>query len=98
MKSMKYAWFALLALLALGTVSQSLLLWGQVNLGSVKGETEDAQHAAVPGAKLTLKNEATGVVQTTTSSSSGDFSILNVAPGLYTLSAEAAETGSNVEN
>jgi hypothetical protein len=97
MKSMKYARFALLALLALGTVSQSLRLWGQVNLGSVKGETEDAQHAAVPGAKLTLKNEATGVVQTTTSSSSGDFSILNVAPGLYTLSAEAAGFSSAVQ-
>ena len=47
---------------------------GQVNLGAIKGETQDAQRAAVPDVKISLRNEATGVVQMVRSDASGDFS------------------------
>ncbi len=72
-------------------------IWGQVNLGTIKGETQDAQRAVVPNVKLTLKNEATGIVQTISSGPSGDFSILDLSPGVYTLTAEAAGFSSTVQ-
>src|SRR5579871_3140335 len=72
-------------------------IWGQVNLGAIKGETQDAQRAVVPNVKITLRNEATGVVQASSSNASGEFSILNLAPGNYTLTAEAAGFSSTVQ-
>jgi hypothetical protein len=36
-------------------------------------------------AQITLKNEATGVVSTTVSSATGEFSLLDLSPGMYTL-------------
>ena len=72
-------------------------IWGQVNLGAIKGETQDAQRAAVPNVKITLRNEATGVVQTTSSNASGEFSLFNLSPGVYTLTAEAPGFSSTVQ-
>lgn len=64
--------------------------WGQVNLGSIKGETHDSKAAVVPGAHLTLTNEATGVVASSESGAAGQFNFLDLAPGNYTLSATAS--------
>jgi hypothetical protein len=89
MKSMKYSPVVLFVILLIATISPGLM-WGQVNLGAIKGETQDAQHAVVPNVQLSLKNEATGVVESTRSGPSGQFSILDLSPGVYTLSAEAA--------
>ena len=63
--------------------------WGQIDLGAIKGVTEDTQHAAIPNAQLLLQNEATGVVQTTASGPSGQINILNIPPGVYSLTAQA---------
>lgn len=96
MKSIRPLLSALVALLLISAVSPNRA-WGQVNLGAIKGETQDPQHATVPNAKLTLKNEATGVVQSSTSGASGEFSILDLSPGVYTLTAEAAGFRSTVQ-
>ena len=85
-----------LLLLLLGLISPCWIE-GQINLGAIKGQTEDAQRAAVPDAKLTLRNEDTGIVQATTSGSSGEFSILNLAPGSYSLTADAAGFNESVQ-
>src|SRR5579862_3092095 len=94
MRSVKHVLFLLLVLLVGFTLPGRI--WGQVNLGAIKGETQDAQRAVVPNVKITLRNEATGVVQTSSSNASGEFSILNLAPGNYTLTAEAAGFSSMV--
>ena len=96
MKSMKYLPGALFAILLIAAFSPGRL-WGQVNLGAIKGETQDAQHAVVPNAQLTLKNEATGVVATTVSGPSGQFSILDVPAGVYTLTTAAPGFGTLVQ-
>ena len=88
MKLTKYLPSLLLVLSLIGAIAPDRA-WGQVNLGAIKGETEDTQHAAIPNVKLTLRNDATGVVQTSVSGAAGEFSILDLAPGVYTLKAEA---------
>ena len=96
MNSVKHLSFLLLLVLLVGSILPGRL-WGQVNLGAIKGETQDAQRAVVPNVKITLRNEATGIVQTSSSNASGEFSILNLAPGNYTLNAEAAGFSSTVQ-
>lgn len=66
-----------------------LSAWGQADRGAIKGETQDSQKAVVASVQLTLKNEATGVVSTSTSDSTGQFSFLNLPAGEYTLTSEA---------
>ena len=34
--------------------------WAQIDRGAIKGEVQDSEHANIPNAPITLKNEATG--------------------------------------
>ncbi len=96
MKSIKHPLFLLLLVLFVGSILPGRT-WAQVNLGSIKGETQDAQRAVVPNVNITLRNEATGVVQSSNSGASGEFSILNLAAGNYTLTAVASGFSSTVQ-
>ena len=71
--------------------------YAQANLGSVQGQVQDKQHAAVPDSQLTLTNEQTAVAQKAVSGSSGTFSFLNITPGTYTLAAEAKGFAKSVQ-
>ncbi|HET6217119.1 MAG TPA: TonB-dependent receptor [Acidobacteriaceae bacterium] len=71
--------------------------WGQADRGGIKGTAEDTKSAIVPGARITLKNEATGISASATSDPSGQFNFLNLAPGLYTLSAESTGFATSVQ-
>lgn len=71
--------------------------WAQADRGAIKGEIQDTQHADIPNAEITLKNEATGVVGTTTSSSSGQFNFLNLPAGVYTLTSMAKGFNTSVQ-
>ncbi|MFO0283805.1 MAG: carboxypeptidase regulatory-like domain-containing protein, partial [Acidobacteriota bacterium] len=57
----------------------------QVLYGSITGVVEDPSGSVVPGAKVTLTNNATGQVYDGTSDSNGIYNILNVLPGIYEL-------------
>ncbi len=65
-------------------------LWAQIDVGRVTGTAKDSSGAVVPNAKLTLTNQATGVAQETSSSSSGTYVFMSVPPGFYTLKAQAS--------
>jgi hypothetical protein len=67
----------------------SLLSFAQSDLSTITGVVKDPSGAAVPGAKITVRNEATSVERTTTVSDSGAFSVTNIPSGLYTVTAEA---------
>jgi len=69
--------------------------WSQVNLGSVRGEVQDTQHAAIPGATLTLKNESTGVSQSANSGADGQYVFLNLVAGNYTLTTASSGFSTN---
>ena len=86
---------AAIAALTISAILTSLAIvtgrgFGQAITGSVVGTVRDASGAVVEGAKVTAKNKATGVSQSTVSSSDGNYTIPNVPPGAYDISAQMA--------
>jgi hypothetical protein len=62
----------------------------QTYQGRILGSVTDEQGAAVRGAKVVITNVETGASRTVETSDSGDYVVPNLAPGLYTVVAEAA--------
>ena len=58
--------------------------------GRVQGALTDETQLAVPGAQVTLRNDATGVTVTRTTGPEGRYLFDYVDPGTYTLTAELA--------
>jgi hypothetical protein len=61
----------------------------QRDLGSITGTVSDPQGAAVPNAKVTITNDATGVSYTLTTNEAGSYTQPTLNPGTYTVTAEA---------
>src|SRR5918999_6458397 len=61
---------------------------GQEYRGRVQGTLTDETQLAVPGAQVTLKNDATGVAVMRTTGPEGRYLFDYVDPGTYTLTAE----------
>jgi outer membrane receptor protein involved in Fe transport len=59
--------------------------WAQRTTGSLGGFVQDSSGAVIPGAEVTVTNEATGVVWNAVSEEQGAFVVLNLPPGTYTL-------------
>ncbi|HKV77121.1 MAG TPA: TonB-dependent receptor [Candidatus Sulfotelmatobacter sp.] len=78
----------ILTLLAL-TLMWSTLAVAQHTTGALRGQVLDPAGAAVVAGKVSLTNEATGVQQTTATSSAGTFEFPSVLPGSYTISIES---------
>jgi hypothetical protein len=57
----------------------------QTTSGSFVGRVVDSAGAVIPGATLTLRNEATGVALTQESNTDGDYTFNYVQPGVYEL-------------
>jgi hypothetical protein len=79
--------FILSVALAVG-LAPTLLL-AQAHSGTLRGEVQDPQSASVAGAHVTLTNDATGVSRKAVSGGAGEFSFVDLAPGVYTLKTEA---------
>jgi hypothetical protein len=73
--------------------------FGQFN-GSISGTVSDSTGAVIPGAKITLKSDATQAMRQATSSSQGFYQFGELPPGSYTVTVEAAnfktQTYSNI--
>jgi hypothetical protein len=77
--------------------------------GSVTGKIFDPDGLALPGATVTVTNQATGVARTVTTETTGAYLVQNLEPGAYTVLVEmpgfaaakrtdvALTAGSNVE-
>lgn len=65
-------------------------VFAQAGTGAIEGVVRDAQGGVLPGAMMTLHNQATGVVRTTTSEHDGSYRFPALQPGRYTLRAELA--------
>lgn len=75
-----------LALLLGGTIS---LLHGQgVTTSSVSGFVTDSSRAAIPQARVTIKDVATGYTRTVLTETSGEYSVTLIPAGNYTLTIE----------
>ena len=56
--------------------------------GRILGRVSDSTGAVLSGVKITLVNEATGVSRSVLSNDTGDYVLVEVAPGSYTLEYE----------
>ncbi len=87
MRSREWVWLAVLAItLALVGASSTV---AQVNTANLSGQVLDPQKAAVPGAKVTVKNLATGATRSSESDASGRYVFVGLPPGRYELAVEA---------
>src|SRR5208282_1024227 len=64
--------------------------FGQQLTGTLSGTVYDSAGAAVPNAKVSFKNEASGDLRDTVSNGVGYFSVTALPPGSYTVNVEAA--------
>jgi hypothetical protein len=64
------------------------VMWAQVDTGSVYGLVTDQSGALMVGAKVTLKNESTGITRTVTTASNGTYTFSDVRVGSYTVTVE----------
>ena len=63
-------------------------LWSQTGRANITGVVSDAQGAVVVGAKVTAINNATGVAVSVTSNGAGAYNIIQLVPGVYTVTVE----------
>ena len=62
--------------------------FAQTSTSRITGAVTDASGAVVPSAKVTVKNEATGVSFTQMTTNAGVYSFSSLNPGIYTITAE----------
>src|SRR5499426_1719396 len=78
--------------LSLGVLCLSLALavcaWAQTSTSRISGTITDANGAVIAGAKVTAKNDATGVAQTQTTTEAGLYSFASLPVGSYTITVE----------
>lgn len=82
----RYSRALLLALVmgsVVGYVADSPSLSAQTNTTELSGTVTDATGASLPGANVSIANQATGTIQTTQSKSKGEFSFEQIQPGKY---------------
>jgi hypothetical protein len=61
--------------------------WAQAGRGGINGTVTDPTGAVVPGAKVTALNHATGIAQSTVTTSAGLYSFVSLNPGSYRVTA-----------
>jgi hypothetical protein len=68
----------------------SIAGWAQVSTGSIAGQISDPNGALVPDAKVTARNNATGLEYTTQTSEAGLYVFPALNTGVYTVAVEKA--------
>ncbi len=73
------------------------LLSAQGANGRILGRVADSTGAVLAGAKISLINEATGISRDALTNESGDYNLVNVVPGTYTVEFELTGFKKNVQ-
>jgi Carboxypeptidase regulatory-like domain/TonB dependent receptor len=63
--------------------------WGQIDRGAIVGKISDASGAIVPKATVVITNKATGVSQIASVNEAGEYQVLTLLPGVYTVKVTA---------
>jgi hypothetical protein len=78
-----------MALLAIGCLLTIAPARAQSVYGSIFGTVTDKTGAVVPGATVTVTDEAKGTVETAISNETGDFTVSHLVPDTYDIKVEA---------
>src|ERR1700680_4100157 len=76
----------------------SLPLRAQVAGGTLSGTITDASGAVVPSAEVEIKNSATGITKTVTTSTEGFYTAPNLLPGNYEVAVSAPGFNTAIKN
>ncbi len=88
-----------IGMLLAALVLLNLPVFAQLTSGNITGTVYDQSGATVPNATIVAHNTATGVENTTTSTSAGDYRFENLPVGTYTILVNAAGfTKAEVQN
>src|SRR5213595_2152088 len=71
------------------SISISIVAQSQANSGNIEGRVLDPNGAAVAGATVTATNQQTGLEKSATTNNEGDFSIILLPPGVYSVRTNA---------
>lgn len=78
---------------ALPVIASLMLLvsaaYAQSDYGSVVGFIRDSSGGVIPKARVTLRDDTTGVERTATTNETGYYVVSNLPPSIYTISVEA---------
>lgn len=76
-------------------VTAAVFVQGQNSQGTILGHVQDSTGAALSGVRITATNLGTNIVTHFVTNSTGDYVLVNVIPGRYSLKAQAEgfETG-----
>ncbi len=90
LRNIAAGWLAVLLLLVLfaGPLATPFAR-GQAVSATLVGTITDATGAAVPGAKITVQEQATGISRDTVSNESGNYTFPDLTPGTYSVVVEA---------
>jgi outer membrane receptor protein involved in Fe transport len=81
-------WFLIAFSLFFALVPFVSRLEAQTTKGTILGHVTDPSGAIIPGAKVQLKNEATGNVTTDKTSQDGDYTFTTIDPGTYSVDVD----------
>ena len=73
---------------AIALLFSAAFLFAQTNRGGITGTVLDPSGAVVPGVAITIKNTGTNQISRTKTSSAGSFTVLNLDPVVYSVTAE----------
>jgi hypothetical protein len=96
MPLLRARWTAVCAALAISILMPALLS-AQGASGRIVGRVADPTGAVLSAVKISLVNEATGINREATTSDSGDFTFVDVAPGTYTVQFELTGFKKNLQ-
>jgi hypothetical protein len=82
--------FVFVCALALTLGASAALAQADATSANLSGFVRDPAGAVVPGAAITARNPATGVTRATTSNDEGFYQLVQLPPGAYELTVEAA--------
>src|SRR5437016_5134355 len=92
---MNTSWLSAVAVLII--LSTTLTARAQTFRGSIVGTITDQSQAPIPNAKVTVKNQATGLTRATVSGDAGQYSVSELPVGAYTVTVEKDGFGTVTE-
>lgn len=71
-------------------VACAIPAFAQLDRGSIVGTVRDSSGALIPNASIAVTNTATGVAVTTQANTAGEYQVLSLIPGTYSVTASAS--------